>query len=56
MFPDSNLDPSSLERPSIASTNMYGDIGSPCLMPLVILKKPQDAPFIDTEKEAVDIH
>ena len=37
-------------------TNKYGDRGSPCLNPLVLLEKLVGLPLISTEKDAVDMN
>jgi hypothetical protein len=41
-------------RPSIIRMNRKGDIGSPCLMPLVGQKGLVRAPFIQSEKLFVE--
>lgn len=39
----------------MAITNNKGDIGSPCLKPLLPFTKPYDLPFKAKEKLTVDI-
>jgi hypothetical protein len=45
-----------LESPSAQSRNKYGDIGSPCLMPLVGLKDSEKTPLTLTEKDTEEMH
>jgi len=45
-----------LVRTSIHNINMYGDKGSPCLIPLDGLMRPDGSPLISREYETEDIH
>lgn len=40
-------------RTFIAITNRIGDKGSPCRSPDLLLKYPEETPFIETEKVGV---
>lgn len=44
------------DRPFAHRSNRQGEIGSPCLIPLVGLKKSEYCPFIFTEKETERTH
>lgn len=56
MLPSTTAKSSRIEKHSITSAIRYRDIGSPCHMPLLLVKKPVGDPSIRTEKVGGDIH
>jgi hypothetical protein len=45
-----------IDQNSITITKMNGESGSPCLIPLLLSKKPDEDPFKRIEKVGVDKH